>query len=138
LAKKAEEQAKAQAMSSLCTVRMVEKELIPADPSAGRYEDKLSVTFELSNKGPKALAGVKGTLELYDMFGEKIKDLHLSYDVGLDAGETKLWAGTIRHNQALPEDQRLAGAVLDKMTSRWVPEMMVLEDGRRVGVAEVD
>jgi hypothetical protein len=70
------------------------------------------------------------------MFGDKIKDLHLSYDVGLDAGETKLWAGAIRYNQALPEDQRLAGAVLDKMTSRWVPEMMVLEDGGRVGVEE--
>jgi hypothetical protein len=127
-------EAKVQAMASICTVRMVEKNFVPSDINAGRLEDKLTVTFELSNKGQKKLSGFKGTIELYDMFGEKLKDLHLAYDTGLNAGETKRWGGAIKYNQASSEDQRLAGAVLEKMTSKWVPEMIVLEDGTKISV----
>jgi hypothetical protein len=135
-AERLKREAKVQAMAGVCTLRMLEKQFLPADISAGQYESAIAATLEYSNKGQKTLAGVKGVLQLYNLFGDLVRDIHLVYDKGLAPGETKQWKVHFKYNEFKDDDRRLAAADLAKTTQKWVPEMFVLEDGTRISATD--
>ncbi len=53
-------------------VTVTNKSNLPENTSAGRYSDRVELTFNVMNMTDKTIKGVQGNLTVYDLFGEKI------------------------------------------------------------------
>ena len=53
-------------------VTVTSKSNQPTDISAGRYSDRVTLSFDVMNNSDKNIKGVQGHLTVYDLFGEKI------------------------------------------------------------------
>lgn len=53
-------------------VTATDKSNLPKDVSAGRYSDRVKLSFDITNKTDKAIKGIQGNLMISDLFGEKI------------------------------------------------------------------
>ncbi len=95
----------------------------------GDYKNQITLKLRFSNKSGKDIQGVKGVAVLKDIFGDKIKNIRISYTEGLKAQETKIWSGVMRFNQFMSSDIKLKNTDLKKIKFEWVPEMIIFEDG---------
>src|SRR5207302_1995775 len=87
------EREKAQeAMRSSVTVTVVSKKLARETGDSGiEFDRKLQVVFGFKNNTQKSIAGVKGTLEALDLFGDEISGFAISYDTTIAAGASASW-----------------------------------------------
>lgn len=53
-------------------VTVTDKSNLPKDAGAGRYSDRVELTFDVMNRTDKAIKGVQGAIMVYDLFGELI------------------------------------------------------------------
>ncbi len=53
-------------------VTVTGKSNLPTDLAAGRYSDRVELSFDITNNTDKNIKGVQGSLTVYDLFGEKI------------------------------------------------------------------
>lgn len=98
------------------------------------YQEYITYTFTFKNKTDRDIAGVKGSVTLYDMFDEKIKSLGLSYDDGVKAGETVNYDATTDYNQFKSEDKKLKDTKLEKMKVKWEAEKLIFKDGEEISL----
>lgn len=123
------------AMRSIVTVALVSKK-ITSEKSYGGYEfdRKLDVVFAYKNNGKKAIAGVKGTINAIDLFGDKLSGFAISMDESIPPGESATWSGersvtmSLGHN----EDAKFASLPDEKFRLEWKPEQIVFADGSKL------
>lgn len=60
-------------------VDVTNKTNIPMDLDAGRYSDRVDLTFAVTNRTDKAIKGVQGELIVCDLFGEKILTIECDF-----------------------------------------------------------
>lgn len=53
-------------------VSVTDKSNLPKDASAGRFSDRVELTFEILNNSDKAIKGIQGKMTICDLFGEEI------------------------------------------------------------------
>ena len=53
------------------------------------------------------MIGVRGTVVFKDVFGEIIKQINLSNDADIPAGQTVIYNGSFDYNQFMNEDTKL-------------------------------
>jgi hypothetical protein len=136
---KAEREAAMQAMRDAVMVTLVSKKLAVERGFSGIVMDEnLNVTFGYQNNSGKDIAGVKGTVVINDIFGEKLSAFGISNDAGLKVGETKAWNGSRSVRMALGhnQDRKLAELPEDKYKVVWEPEMIVFADGTKLTAPE--
>lgn len=133
---KAERAAKQKEFDDTVAVAFVEKKLILSDIYRGRYSDQIKVVFGFKNKTEKEISGIKGTCKFFDMFGDEIKSINLSYDEGVPAGKTKQWSGYIDVNEFIDEDMKLASTKDEKIKFVFEPEMIIFKDGSKLKMPE--
>lgn len=56
----------------IVTVTVTNKTNLPKNTSAGRFSDRIELTFDVMNMADKAIKGIQGRLTICDLFGEKI------------------------------------------------------------------
>lgn len=110
-------------------IEVFEKTFVKADYRRGIISDQINVSLVFENKTERPVAGVKGTVVFEDLFGDVVKRINLSYDDGIPAQETATWRGSIRYNQFMDGDTKLAQTPLEKLSTRWEPEAVVFEGG---------
>lgn len=108
-------------------------EITDKDFMKSNYQEYNTFSFNLTNKTDKDITGVKGILELKDLFGDNIKTTRLSYDEGIKAGETKVYKVTIDYNQFMDEDMKLKSTDLDKMKCTFDVSTIIYSDGTQEG-----
>ena len=105
-----------------------------ADYHNFEYEDKFDLAFIFENKSNKDIKAFKGTVTFKDLFGEKIRDIHLSYDEGIRAGEKKNWYGEVKHNDFMSDQRKFRDTELDNMKFEWKPKGIIFTDGSSLGL----
>lgn len=132
---KAEREAALKGMRDAVTVTLVSKRLDSERGFSGMVMDeKLVITFGYKNNTNKDIAGVKGTIEVQDLFGDELSGFNVSNDQTIKAGQSATWVGSrsvqfaVGHNQ----DRKLADLPDDKFKVVWVPDVIVFADGTKL------
>lgn len=95
------------------------------------YQSANTFTFKFTNNTDKDIEGVQGTINFMDLFGNSIKQVKLTYDDGLKAGESKLYSATVDYNQFMDEDIKLKNTDLAKLKYEWDTDMIIYTDGTK-------
>jgi hypothetical protein len=97
-----------------------------------KYQEYLTFTFTFKNKTDRDILGVKGIVTFYDIFGDEIKKLRLSYDEDIQAGKTVNYFAQTDYNQFIAEDTKLKNTELDKLKVDWEPQQLIFSDGEKI------
>ena len=60
-------------------VTVTNKSNLPQDINAGRYSDRIEITFDVLNRSDKVIKGVQGNLSICDLFGEEILKINCDF-----------------------------------------------------------
>jgi uncharacterized protein YunC (DUF1805 family) len=123
-----EHEAKSKILIDTITVAVTGFRLDKNEFGSGYF--RIRVAFR--NKTDKPIAGVKGVLHLADMFDDALKDVTISFDQGINAGESAETSFELRYNPYIDEDKKLAAADPLKLHMLWEPGLIVFEDGTRL------
>jgi hypothetical protein len=82
----------------------------------------------------KTVAGVKGTLDVNDLFGDELSGFAVSNDTTIASGATITWTGgrSVKFSMNSNKDEKLAGLANDKYKVIWNPKMIIFGDGTKV------
>jgi hypothetical protein len=101
---------------------------------SGEFRDKISIAFVFENKSDKDIRAFKGTTIFKDLFGEKIKEINLSYDEGIKTGKKIEWYGEIEYNEFISEHRKFRDTELSNMKFEWKPRAIIFADGSKIGL----
>lgn len=60
-------------------ITVTNKSNLPKDTNAGRYSDRIDLTFNVLNRSDKVIKGVQGNLAVCDLFGEEILKINCDF-----------------------------------------------------------
>lgn len=135
----AEAAAKAAAakMNHLITFAALSISILPKDIESERFSPELSVPFVIKNNTDKDIAGVKGTIEVQDIFGAELKKLNISADKTIVAhGQATMADYVWELNQFNNDDEHLMSVDLSKVRAVFIPSMVVFADGSKESVPD--
>lgn len=128
----AEHEAAMKKFASTVTVSVLSKNLSPKNYDIGRYSDVQEIKLGIENLTDKDIAGVKGRVKFYDIFGKEAGAIGFSLDSGIKAKSTETWEGSRDYNQFLDSHKSLAALEEGKYTTKFEPEMIVFTDGTKM------
>lgn len=130
---KAERDAALAKMRDAVTVALVSKKLVKHGPAGMAFDENLVVVFGYKNQTDREIAGIKGTLIVKDLFGDKLSAFAVSNDQSIAPGGTVTWTGSRSTSFSMGnQDRKLAELPDDKFTVEWEPEMIVFKDGQKL------
>jgi len=131
---KAEQQKAMEEMSKAALVTLISKKIDIERMSGITMDEKLEVAIAFKNTSSKDIAGIKGTLDAADIFGEQLSGFNMSYDKTLKPGETATWVGSrsIKYGMNSSNDRKFADLPEDKYKLNWKPDMIVFSDGTKL------
>ena len=131
---KVEQQKAVDEMSKAALVTLVSKQLDSRRSFGVTISESLNVTFAFKNTSPKDIAGIKGTLDVIDIFGEELSGFSIAYDNTIKPGETATWARSrsVEYGMNSSNDRKFAELPEDKYKLRWKPEMIIFGDGTKL------
>ena len=122
-------------MRNVVTVVLVKKELqVERGYSGITMDEKIAVTFGYKNNSDKDIAGVKGTIDVVDLFGDELSGFNISNDTTIKAGGTVTWSGTrsVKFGMNQAKDRKFAELADDKFKVIWKPKVIVFADGSKL------
>lgn len=132
----AQKVADAELIRKAATIAVTNVTVSSQDVMAGRYSDRLNVEVTIENKSVKQISGVRGTVVFKDQFDTEIDQTTFSLDEDVKPAETKVIKNYGRDlNQFMDPDKKLASIPFEKMRVSFVPEMIVFQDGSKIGNA---
>jgi hypothetical protein len=126
-------------MRKAATVTLVSKNIETETGYSGMVMDeKIVVKIALQNTASKEIAGIKGTLDVIDIFGEEVCGFNFSYDKTLKVGERGTWSGSrsVRFGMNSANDKKCASLPDDKYKLSWKPKMIVFSDGTKLSAPD--
>lgn len=132
---KAEQQKAMDEMSKAALVTLVNKKITTHTGYSGMtLDENLVVTFAFKNTSTKDIAGIKGTLDATDIFGEELSGFSIAYDKTLKPGETATWVGSrsVQYSMNASKDRKFADLPEDKYKLSWKPDMIIFGDGTKL------
>jgi hypothetical protein len=97
-------------------------------------DEKIVVKFGFKNNTDKDMAGIKGTVDVNDLFDDELCGFSISYDKTIRAGETATWMGSrsIRFGMNSSKDRKFGEMEEGKYKVLWKPEIIVFADGSKL------
>lgn len=80
--KREKEEAEKEELANAETLNVYNKNLIPKDTSAWRFNDFVELKMNCKNNTDKDIVALKGNIKVTDLFGNAILDISLLYDKG--------------------------------------------------------
>jgi hypothetical protein len=126
------------AMRSAVTVTLVSKKIATESVSGIETDRKIEIVIAYRNNTDKTVAGVKGTLDVNDLFGDELSGFAVSNDTTIAPGATITWTGgrSVKFSMNSNKDEKLAGLADDKYKVIWNPKMIIFGDGTKVTAAD--
>lgn len=132
----AEQQKAMDEMSKAALVTLISKKIETEKESSFGFiiDEKLNLTITFKNTSTKDIAGIKGTLDAIDIFGEPLSGFSISYDKTLKPGETLTWVGgrSVKYGMNTSNDRKFAELPDDKFKLSWKPDMIIFGDGSKL------
>lgn len=122
----------AEKISTVVTVTVTGKRVLPEDMYARRFEDELLINYAIENKGSKDIRLIKGKMYFYDAAGDELGWLPLTFQEKIGAGKTvktdtgRVWR--IR-DYGSSDIKKISRASSDGMTSKFSAESISFADG---------
>lgn len=122
------------AMRSAVTVTLVSKKIATESISGIETDRKIEIVIAYRNNTDKTVAGVKGTLDVNDLFGDELSGFAVSNDTTIAPGATITWTGgrSVKFSMNSNKDEKLAGLADDKYKVIWNPKMIIFGDGTKL------
>ena len=126
------------AMRSAVTVTLVSKKIATESVSGIETDRKIEIVIAYRNNTDKTVAGVKGTLDVNDLFGDELSGFAVSNDTTMAPGATITWTGgrSVKFSMNSNKDEKLAGLADDKYKVIWNPKMIIFGDGTKLTAAD--
>jgi len=121
---KKEQEERTRRLNAILTVSLFDKGYVEVN-----YQDYITYKFAFENKSDKDIKAFKGYLAIKDLFDATIKEINITYDDGVPAGEVKNWNATTDYNQFHKEDQQLRSKDMEDLKLVWTPEKVIFSDG---------
>lgn len=131
----AEKDKASKAMRDAVTVTLVSKKLEAETGYSGiKLDENIKIVVGYKNNTSKDISGVKGTLDVKDVFGEELSGFNISNDMTIKAGGTATWVGSrsTRFGMNSNNDRKFADLPEGKYTIEWHPAMIVFADGSKM------
>jgi len=125
------------AASTAVNVSLLSLEFVPSDMHQRRFRDQFLFKLSIRNNTDLTMTGVKGSVQMFDMFGDRITGMDVSIDDSIPPGGVIEWAGLFDFSQFRAEDVRLRGMAFNKIQSSWVPRKIVFSDGTLIDVSKM-
>ena len=112
-------------------VTVTDKKNLPMDVEAGRFSDRVELTFEVQNMTDKTIKGVQGNLTVSDLFDEDIMKSHCDFTGNsMPAGESiTVDELGIEINQFISEDVKLYSTDFSDLKFEYEVTNIVYDDG---------
>lgn len=122
------------AMRSAVTVTLVSKKIATESISGIETDRKIEIVIAYRNNTDKTVAGVKGTLDVNDLFGDELSGFAVSNDATIAPGAMITWTGgrSVKFSMNSNKDEKLAGLADDKYKVIWNPKMIIFGDGTKL------
>lgn len=136
---RAEREASMAKLREAVTVTLISKRMIPDYGHSGiLMDERIEVAIGYKNNTDKDIAGIKGMLNIDDIFGKEITGFNIANDTTIKAGETATWKGgrSAKYGRMADQDKKFARTEESKYTVRWEPEVIVFKDGAKLTVPE--
>jgi hypothetical protein len=104
------------------------------DYSAGRFQPTLEIDVAFQNTTDRDITAIRGVFLFADSFNAPIKQVSLTFEDGVRAGDTVVWHGSMRINEFVREDVRLWSDATS-LRATWEPTGVLFSDGALVAVA---
>ena len=127
-----EQIAAAEKMNAVLTVSYLGSEFVASNFHKQIFDDHFLLSFAFKNKSTTTLSGFKGVVTFSDMFDETIKEIEVSLDQSIPAGEIFSGTLTVDYNQFNDEDKKFKSTNKDKMKVSWIPLVLIFEDGTKL------
>lgn len=131
---KVKQDAAVKAMREMVSVFLLDKTIETEKGYSGiELDRKIKISFEFKNNSAKDIAGVKGLIEIRDLFGDEISSFQISNDDTIKVGSTIKWSGSrsVKYAMGGNKDEKLADLGRDKYTLVWLPQAIVFTDGTK-------
>lgn len=135
--KKKLEQQRAAALEQLnkaVTVTLLAKEELPENYRIGRYSKYQHFRIGAQNNSSKPIIGVSGEIKFIDVFGKEVGDVNFGISEKIEPGQSVVWSGGRDYNQFLDTHQAVWNLEEGKYSTKFVPEMVVFDDGTKLAV----
>lgn len=99
---------------------------------------RVDLTFEIENKGQKAISGLKGEAVLKDRFGDQLAEANLKFEKVIDPGKTITTSLGRSLNPFIPDDKKLAQAEAATTTMIFTPVIVLFADGTKAEIPTND
>jgi len=107
---------------------------VPSDWRSGRMQDLLGFRVHVSNRGTKAIRGVRGSVAFLDTFGREVALLAMPIETDLGPGTAVDVDMSKSFNQFMDEDVAIRNFDPARGRMEWRPEQIVYADGTQVEV----
>lgn len=123
-------------MNEAVTTSLVNLGFRQADWENGALSDYFVIQLGFKNNTGKNITGIKGVVVLKDIFDAVIKQVEISNDDGVSAGQSTVGTYTLDYNQFIDEDVKLNNTDFDKIRYSWTPVTYLFEDGSSMKMPE--
>lgn len=138
LKKKLEQEraAKTKLLNDAVTVTLISKRELPSDYRANRYSEYQEFKIGVENKSQKVISGVSGQIIFIDVFDKEVGAVNFGMSERIEPGKSTVWTGGRDYNQFLDEHRSVWNLEEGKYKTKFIPEMVVFEDGTKIGAVE--
>ncbi|MEN5338943.1 hypothetical protein ABE583_02975 [Stenotrophomonas sp. TWI143] len=122
-------------MRDAVTVALISKDIVEERGFSGIVTDEmLAIRVGYQNNTQKPVSGVKGTLVVSDLFGDKITEFAISMDETIAVGHTVTWSGqrSVKYSIGDNNDRKLVSLDDSKYKVVWNPQVIVFADGSKL------
>ena len=96
------------------------------------FSQKIVMHVATENKSNRRIAAIKGRIDFYDSFDQKVGDLKIKDESDIEPGATKKSSWNKNFNQFLAEDKAFATLQEGKYKAVFVGEALVFSDGEKL------
>jgi hypothetical protein len=115
---KGKEEALAAELRKSVNLTVYQKGFLPAIPSAGLYQDQITIACAYENTSPKDIRAFKGAVVFKDLVGVDVYNISLTISDPVNAGAQAKWNGSLQFNQFVLAQKRFRDTELKDMTVR--------------------
>jgi hypothetical protein len=126
---------KAKLLNDAITVTLLSKRELPSNYRANRYSEYQEFEIGVQNNSQKTISGVSGAIVFIDVFDKEVGVVNFGVSERIEPGDSTTWTGGRDYNQFLDEHRSVWNLEEGKYKTKFIPEMVVFEDGTKIGVA---
>ena len=114
-------------------VKVYNKKNLPVDYNVGRFSEFIELDYKVVNNSPKAIKGIKGTLNVYDQFEDLIISINWNISDNVKSKETKNFTQQgIDYNQFLETHQKLYNEKYKNLIFKYEAKQINFLDGYKL------